>query len=395
MGIKIWQLEKLQRIMTTIFDPVIESQSQHGHNTRKNTANSYNTAKVAEIDLSHMIRNEQLNGPSDRDSTVVTNELVLFKGPHLYVRDMDEKTKPMLIREYTKVPRKEEGEWPQLRCVSQGKCPFVEEGALSKRELEREKVREQESLARAKGGHQKDPRTQVTLSFDTPKTEAYLNATGKRPLAEVKNAPNRMAPNLQGTTRTSGLQPSVMSIKGRSPLKESKHLFTGATPKLYGGEPAASGLQPSNITSAIRSQVISSTAAAPGTKAGISKEVHELKRKVLERNSGSVLNTIPTAPRIVELTGSARAERSIPQIRQANRKAQEKLSLIDEDFTPSEEEENTQKLDELRRSTVATSKKMEKKNLKPGYCENCRDKFDDFDEVSITGCLGACLYCND
>ena len=34
-------------------------------------------------------------------------------------------------------------------------------------------------------------------------------------------------------------------------------------------------------------------------------------------------------------------------------------------------------------SVPVQAPKQKKRDMKPGYCENCMDKFDDFDEVSI------------
>src|SRR5437763_16551427 len=58
--------------------------------------------------------------------------------------------------------------------------------------------------------------------------------------------------------------------------------------QLKGYEPLASGIQQSNVTSAIRSQLVSSNARVPGHRAGISKDMHSLKRKVLDKASGNI-----------------------------------------------------------------------------------------------------------
>ncbi|KAK5278747.1 Cdc7p-Dbf4p kinase complex regulatory subunit [Cryomyces antarcticus] len=60
-----------------------------------------------------------------------------------------------------------------------------------------------------------------------------------------------------------------------------------------------------------------------------------------------------------------------PPPRAAKRKAQETLGFI-------HEEEDGQR--PLKRSVIIRKKKVGEKELKPGYCENCRDKFEDFSE---------------
>jgi len=83
-------------------------------------------------------------------------------------------------------------------------------------------------------------------------------------------------------------------------------------------EIAASGMNMSNLTSNVRSQT--SAATRSGNTAASSKELNMLKRKVLDRNKPMEM----------------------------------KEKLLNKDQRPS----------------------------KPGFCENCRDKYDDFDEVS-------------
>lgn len=120
--------------------------------------------------------------------------------------------------------------------------------------------------------------------------------------------------------------------------------------------------------------MISSTAAT-GVKTNTSKEVNELKRKVLERtNTGSAsIGSIPSSHRMNDLAGALKNARAPAPTRAAKSKAQERLGGIQED---DEEEEYLR-----QRASKASRKKSSQRDPKPGYCENCRDKYDDFDEV--------------
>ena len=53
------------------------------------------------------------------------------------------------------------------------------------------------------------------------------------------------------------------------------------------------------------------------------------------------------------------------------------LTKIAEDLTPLEVEERA--IQERRKTS--RSSREEKRETKPGYCENCREKFEDFEEV--------------
>jgi regulatory subunit for Cdc7p protein kinase len=384
LGMKIWALEKLQRMMTTMFDTDTGYQIAHGHNTRSNSVQS--TAAIPrtnrDADLSQLLRNERINGPSDRDPTVATKELAIFKGPFIYIHDIDEKQRPIMVREYAKVTHKEDGDWPQFRSVANGKCPFVEEVDYSRREAEKEK-----ELVRLQRQQEKEklmvPRTRAAAAVETSRMQPPKSITGKRALAEVEDGSNKnvAASSKQANPFNSRIPPVPHRTDDEASSKGNQNAFVsraGAC-RLFGGEPVASGVQPSNITSAIRSQMISSTAAQPGVKAGTSKEVHGLQRKVLEKNSGGPGSySLASSHRMTDISAAAREEMAG---RTAKRKGQEKLSFIEEDVDPSEVEEQARKVEANRKAKAVQQRKLEKRDAKPGYCENCQDKFEDFEEV--------------
>ena len=379
MGMKTWHLEKLQRIMNTMTNIPNDTQTLVGNNARTRAA--FATGKgERDVDLSRMLRNERLNGPSDRDATTALSELIPFKGYYIYVRDMDERSKPIMVRDYPKPAHSESGEWPQFHSVSVGKCPFVEEPA-NRADV---KAREEERRARDRAQSREAPRTRAATVRESAEAESAKTSAQRGPLEETKDRANIAAPASVGMPAPAFCPPppTTTAMPG-SPSKTSRDAVTHPRPKLFGGEPAASGMQPSNITSAIRSQMISSTAAAPGAKAGTSKEVHGLKRKVLEKNSGPALVNIHTRQRSMDPACDGRAERNIPVVRQTRRQAQETLVHIDEESTQSEEDEDVWLAEDKRRKKQGLKKVIEAKDQRPGYCENCREKYDDFDDVSL------------
>lgn len=155
-----------------------------------------------------------------------------------------------------------------------------------------------------------------------------------------------------------------------------------ANARTIGVEPAASGVQPSNITSAIRSQIISSTASAPFSRAGTIKEVHGLKRKVLEKNAGPALTSVQG--RVILDLNNGRAEAQISKAKRDRMQSREGMAQIGEESAQTEEDEDVWLAEDVRVTKVATNKEQChscKREAKPGYCENCREKYDDFDEV--------------
>jgi regulatory subunit for Cdc7p protein kinase len=362
MGMKVWHMEKLQRILQVILEGPASPQAgvkTHDHALPKKSF--YQGGSTRQPNLLQLIKNEQ-HGRTVKEAVVSKLEIVPFKGPHIYIRDMDEKTKPMMVREYPKVPHREDGEWPQFRSVSIGKCPFIEEDAQSRREAEKKRARELQ-MKQAAHGTARNRDAAVTRMEPPP------YAGRKRALAEVEhngNANGSAAQQLpEPTTDDCGQIKSVVA---------GAH---GPIGRLTGGEPMASGLQASNITSAIRSQMISSTAAAPGAKAGTSKEIHGLQRKVLERNNGPSVTGLAPSRQVTDMTSAAKCNP-----RTAKQKAQDRLGLtrIHEDEPSDDEAESRQA--PIRQRVV----RKERRDPKPGYCENCREKFEDFDEVCVQYC---------
>lgn len=385
MGIKIWTLDKLERIAKTMLDNRADEPSLRGPGGRGVALNAPLPTKAKqEPDLSHLLRKEQLNGPSDAANA--NGGTIPFKGPHIYVRCMDEKTKPILVKEWPKVSRRQDGEWPQFRGNSAGKCPFIVDPNAQRMELERQRARMQQIQAQDSA----EPRQILRARSAAAAAPAILRQPGapvpkKQPLAESREGGN-VGPSAK--TRETGQAnkqpPPDACEKPPTPMKAPSNIPPAARLRFFNGEPAASGMQPSNITSAIQSQMISSTAAQPGAKAGMSKEVHGLKRKVLEKNTGPGAQQTQAVQKNFDPLGAARAERHISLARQTRRQAQETLIHIDEESTQSEDDgegdawqhEGVQKRQILRNQAP-------KREPKPGYCENCRDKYDDFETVSV------------
>ncbi|KAK7415260.1 Cdc7p-Dbf4p kinase complex regulatory subunit [Neonectria punicea] len=353
MGKKIWSLDKF----TTMLSVLLESEtSAHGNTYSSRTATGarghYGTSKGShEPNLLQLLHNERLNGPSDRDPTAVNRELCYFKGPHIYIWDMDEKQKPIMVREYPKVANKADGEWPQFRSVGNGRCPFVEEIDVPDKEHRRQ--REQEKARAVK-------REDAVPILKPPQIPVLKPVTGKRSLTEMEDGNNKA----RAVTPTEVFNPARATMSKQMDGRQNAFTSRAGTGRLFAGEPVASGVQPSNITSAIRSQMISSTSGVNGAKAGTSKEVHGLQRKVLQKATPASQDV--SSRRLAEVSMDVASSRSTTMGRHTSRPAE------------VQEEEN-QKTTESRERKTHTQLKS-KKDLKPGYCENCQDKFRDFDE---------------
>ena len=395
LNIKIWALEKLQRMMTTMFDTDTGEQPL-GQLTRSHATSALAPAKRKETDLQQMLRNEKVLGPTDRDMAVAAQDMCQFRGYYLYVHDMDEKSRPVMVRDYPKVAAKEEGKWPQFRLTPAGRCPFIEDPAHTR------KLRQQEEKAR-------DEEQERRLAMTAPRTRSRAAATTdsaqlvsqaqQKVLAERhanRPSPRKVSQDINASLARpldppkavpSNHRAASVEIGSMPPLFGSAQANLRAAPRLIGGEPAASGVQPSNITSAIRSQIMSSTisSTAPGARAGTSKEIHALKRKVLERGASANSNGTVHSSYLNDMRAAINGGERAPPPRAAKRKAQETLGHIHEDA-------EGEKTGRARSMQPARKKVAVERELKPGYCENCRDKFDDFESVSHSTALPEALY---
>ena len=366
MEMKIWSTDKLHRVLTTVLDDA-SSRTQQPRVAANN----------AREDLSQVLRNDKLGSTAERDPSSLIRELVPFKGPFIYIHDIDEKHRPTMVREYQNVARRTDGEWPQFRSAGIGKCPFVEDPAM-KREMEQDR-RQKSHQAQMQRETSQVTRTRSNLNLDAAKMEPPRRTSPRKVLKEVPNPappPATINPGLLSKPSQPRPEPQLSF-----PPMPDQQKFDFVRPPLMHmpREPAASGLQRSNLTSAIQSQMISSTAAT-GVKAGTSKDMHELKRKVLERShTGSLsVGSIPSSHRMNDIAGVLKTARAPAPQRAAKSKAQEKLGGIQEEDAYADDVAAAKAV----HAQTRRKKQPAQKDPKPGYCENCRDKYDDFEDVS-------------
>ena len=296
----------------------------------------------------------------------------------------------MIVRDYANPAIKEDGEWPQFRSVPAPKCPFVED-TCSRRE---EHAAKEERRARTeKQKVEQQPRTRaVTAAIEANQSETEKETSRPAPtkpaaLGETdNNAKSMPKPAIPAPPSAKTFEPPLMKHTDSLPPQLANRFQLPGIPRPGAGrEPMASGLQRSNQTSAVRSQMISSTAANPTARAGMSKEVHQLQRRVVEHRhrSGLSVASVPSSY-MNDVRAAINNDQQTVQRRATRRKPAETLAKIHEDETQSEEDEKAKRMAKV---TKAPKKKSAvRREPKPGYCENCRDKYEDFHEVYIS-CL--------
>ncbi|KAF2858646.1 hypothetical protein K470DRAFT_259552 [Piedraia hortae CBS 480.64] len=356
LNMKIWALEKLHRMLHTILEGEVIDPTK-----ARSQATSNRTRAAKEVDLEQLLRREKIKGQADRDWTASGQDRTALRGCYIYVHDMDEKTRPVMVRDYNKPAHKEQGKWPQLRLTAPGRCPFLEDPEHGKR-IKQQMAEMQEAASRRTRGGQ-------------------ANATGAaalRPAAEPQVGLRR-SPRKTSVSKPEPPKAPEASLAAPAELFGSAQQCLRVKPRLVRGEPVASGVQPSNITSAIKSHYVSSAAissTAPGAnfRVGDTKDLSLLKRKVLERGTNVTSNSIPSS--YMNDVRAALNNANEPPPRAAKRRAQETLGVLPEG-QEVQHQSKQRKVAGLRKAVRV------ERDPRPGYCENCREKFDDFDDVCI------------
>lgn len=366
MDMKIWATEKLQRMLATLLN---EGQAQDG------THRGQHAAGRVQNDLAQVLKQDKLAAAAEKEHVGMPRDFVPFRGPFIYIHDMDEKVRPIMVREYPRVARRTDGEWPQFRSASVGKCPFVEDPQI-KKEIEQERARQRAAQLQQQKEAQKLMMNESTITIEParmepPRRTSPRKVLRERPNANVVAAQQPVIKALPPPERQSSFPP----MPAHPPIE-----FIKPSQMQLIREPSASGINKSAVTSAIQSQMISS-AAATGLKAGTSKEVNELKRKVLERtHTGSLsMGSISSSHQVASLAGALKNARAPAPQRAAKSRAQEKLGGIQEEVDPYADDLAAE---HASRAVVKKKKQPAKREPKPGYCENCHDKYDDFEDVS-------------
>ncbi|KAK9366835.1 Dfp1/Him1, central region-domain-containing protein [Lipomyces kononenkoae] len=355
-NMKIWTHEKFVRFMSHLHE---NPNSSASNVTNTNTATSLSRGHVAASDTSNnlcrMLREEKLTGPADSDPRARRDDIHYFKGPYVYVRDASQIYRPIMVREYARVSEPELGEWPQFRATGPGKCPFVldiqyhqsradremkprqagsklkrsaaveadastSKGAFKSRKLLEDEIESHSQMANFLEVHKDPQETGDEHVADDMRREATVF---NEPRSRKKSA---LTPVRMTSARANSGGKTATDLKARkqslSATGRSYHVRMSAA---LGHELVATGINMSNATSNIRSMTQSGGAAnglARQVSQVQSKEVDNLKRKVFERK---------------------RRPLPVPQVA-------------------------------VKKEAVAV------REVRPGYCENCKDKYDDYQE---------------
>ena len=341
-NMKIWSAAKLSNVLDRCDAP------RGGTGTP--SAHAQQTSK--ERSLARMLQSERLHGTTERDPTQRRHDYIYFSKDSYFVlvEDLRGELATIAVAEY-QISRgkdgKERGAWPVLHCHPLARGPFLEYD-------EREERRRQKTEKAEKERQAERARRKARLVQNERKRRAQqvrMQAAQQHDLrrcASMNNLQRRATfpdPSLEGLVDLDADFPDDHPLES---VNASGYLASGAYM-------AASGNSVS-VTST------TGTTSAAGSLLRTLQLPARIKEKM--QRQVSMPRRAPAAPPVADMANKENIMGPPPTI--------------------------PDRAKFLRKSKSTNTLKLPKRDeaSKPGYCESCRVKFEDFRDVSVLGLLG-------
>ncbi|WPK22885.1 hypothetical protein PUMCH_000106 [Australozyma saopauloensis] len=319
LKIKVWDYDKVFRFL-------------------KNLGVTESTVTEANGNLSNLLREEKIFGSKDKDPNARRDDLHYLEKNYLYVYDLSQAVRPIAVREWLS------DSYPLFHYTLDGKCPFIaEQSENSERKKQRrlqkfEATKEYRELLRkvsydiiaAARGEQ----CSSGVSFTGP-TVSSDNVEAEEGSTSTINGNETIDQELQNTS-TDVQEPPVEDLQFRPPLGLTRN---------------SSVIQPFNNPTSISHNVSTS-------------KFYDVMASGYNGASNSVQFSMDSA-----LNSAA-----VQQAQQGNGLGPE-VSLV-----RSKNLNNLKRRIFVKRQLQQRDLQGKEAELKPGYCENCRVKYEHFDE---------------
>jgi regulatory subunit for Cdc7p protein kinase len=333
---KIWTVAKLESVLDRCQAPVNLELSRTG------------TAAAVPQTLSHLLQSERLHGTTERDPNEKRLGFHYFSKNSYFilVEDLNDEVATIHASEYPiKKGRdgKESGDWPVLYCHPRSRGPFIEFDRNEARKAERaerqERARERERVCRMTKLHEQEMQKKMRAD--------HLQA--KR-AGDLRRSVSMVSLHRRISIGDDGRPPQeVIDLD----IDMGMHESANASGYLASGYMAASG----------NSMTITSTAGTTSTSGLSTRSATQMPLALRERLQQQIVTSRKVG--LGNNTGQKGGEKD------------HKGNMGPPSAVPE------RKL--LRKSKSTNTMKLPKREetTKPGYCECCRTKFDDFQKVRI------------
>ncbi|ODQ77961.1 hypothetical protein BABINDRAFT_163011 [Babjeviella inositovora NRRL Y-12698] len=285
--------------------------------------------------LSSLLYKEKIQGPSDRDMAAKRDDFHYFKSTYFFIYDLKQRYRPIATREWRTDTK---DTIPKLYASSEGRCPFVPDSACTdpqrRRERRLRKFRESRRYrqkiahySRMKPSHSPLPMIHVVRRLDdilsTDRSEALPPRDQSRQSLGLYRT--------QEQTQEQATQRTPVRTLGENPFVSptlARNSSVMAVPKRSFYEIAASGVNTFSTNNTLQS-------GKEGFGNGLAPTVAEVRSKTITNLKKSIAFSAKPVP--------LRENANIPNV-------------------------------------PAKVVPMEERVERPGYCENCRVKYDHFDD---------------
>ncbi|KAG6878527.1 hypothetical protein C0993_004425 [Termitomyces sp. T159_Od127] len=330
---KVWNSAKLESVLQRLIDPLTATSSGPFSNSKKQT-----------LSLERLLKYEQRNGTTERDPTQKRHDFKYFTRGSRFVliEDIREELATIAVHEYPQ-PKVKDGvaqtPWPVLHCHPQSRGPFIVFDDKERRRWEKLQKAEREQKAECKKYTNKVQQAEVQKR--RAEASLYVKRAGDlRRSVSMNNLHRR-------TTYTHVLNDEFMVDVDED------------------GE---------NLDSAVASGFLLSVTGTAGYMAASGNSVG------ITSTTGTTSTAGYTSRSQLPSTFSGRMKHIVTS-RKFPSAAVDKENKVPSMGPPSIIPER-QPLLRKSRSTNTLKLPKREEGSKPGYCESCRTKFNDFKEVS-------------
>jgi hypothetical protein len=301
--------------------------------------NKADTAITRNPSLPTLLRDEQLYGTRERDPFVLRNDMHYFSQNKYYflVEDSTGEHRPIVVKEYERPYRGDDGDWPILWGGIEGRTGF----------------------------YHYDGEITYERKVPPPAPIAQPAAADEKASSRV-TAPNlRRALSLQNVARGAA---AAGAVGGAHHHPHDSYIAASGNSQIITSNTGTS-------TAGVRSGAAAASRFALGQGPIMDKRLAVLSNRTVSVAGGALLGNGPSststnANAVASGSGSAQGGRIAALKRQGPGKLQRSVSV----------DAGLSRRGLMGTSSTAPPPRDEPK--KPGYCENCRLKYDDFKDVS-------------
>lgn len=338
-GLKIWTADKLESVLTRCM--------ANDNELAVAPSRAAGPSAGPQRALSRLLQNEKIHGSTERDPTQKRRDWQYFtRGSYfVLVEDMSKELATIAAHEYPPVKDKDSARrpWPVLHCHPHARNPFAPFDDRERRRYEKQQAeqKEENELARANKEREK-----AILQTFKRKTRAMLTmkAAGKA---------NAGGPNLRKTISMSNLHRQLNNPFGIDELVDLEDDEMESA-NASGYNPSGAGMN---------------YIAASGNSVGITSTTGTTSTTGLLRRGTSTLPDKFGRHVLTSLRAPGREKEKV-----------EPEATTSQMGPPSKVPD---RVPMLRKSKSTNTMKLPKREegAKPGYCESCRIKFEDFSAV--------------